>query len=658
MADYGSTYDNTYDPGIPIDPNTGGAYAPVAQSPTTTDSSGNVIVTNQDGSTSSYPPGSYPDANGNVLNSLGQIIGNIANAALPNAAGLAAGALSPYLQNLYSQGNLAKTSNMLLNSGQNIMNVQNPNLLNLIPQLQLQTMQGQATAAGAGAASASMQGQVDPATYSAALAAMQGSMSPSGYSAVNAVMQGTMTPAEAQAVLQKDSLMNGVQTDAQTISQQRAALAKLADIGQSGGMTDADRSQLLATIQQTNAAAASQRQAQIQQLQMQGNAGTGAELAARLSGGQQMANANAMAGANVATSAQARALQAIEAGMQGAGQLNTQLFGQQAQKAQAQDIVNQFNTQAQNTFSLQNAQMAQQAGLANFNTANQIAMQNAAAQNTAGQTNAQLSQQSNLANFQTANQIALANQAAQNQASAVNTANTQQAGIANFSMANQIAMQNAANQQQSNIANAQLGTQANLANFGMANQIAGTNVGIQNQNLLMPYQATQQNYTNALNQATQAGNVNAAAGKSMVDLVNTQLGRSNAAASGATTAATVAPSSGGGSSGGGTNWGSIIGGIGSAIGSIFSDEDLKTDKKEMSDDEVDKMMANMTAYKYRYKGAKSNPETAGVMAQDMPKGSVVDTPAGKMIQKPEAMSQALAILANQHERIRRLEGAK
>ena len=610
------------------------------------------VVTNSDPTGAVMPAGAVSqDSNGNWLNALGQIISN----AIPNPSGVLAGALSPYLQNLYSQGNLGKTSNMLLNAGQNVMNVQNPNLLNLIPQLQQQTMQGQAVGANAGAASATMQGQVDPATYSAALAAMQGSMSPSSYAAVNAVMQGTMTASQAEAVLQKDSLMNGVQTDQQTISQQRAALAKLADIGQSGGMTEADRSQLLATIQQTNAAAASQRQAQVQQLQMQGNAGTGAELAARLSGGQQMANANAMAGANVATSAQARALQAIEAGMQGAGALNTQLWGQQAQKAQAQDIVNQFNTQAQNTFSLQNAQMSQQANLANFSTANQIAMQNAAAQNTAGQTNAQLAQQSNLANFQTANQIAMANQAAQNQASAVNTANTQQAGLANFGMANQIAMQNAQNQQQSNIANAGFKQQAGLANFGMANQIAGTNVGIQNQNLMMPYQATQQNYTNALNQATQAGNINVGAGSAMQKLVDTQLGRSyNAAAAGNTAGGVSTPTS----SGGGTNWGNVIGGIGSAIGSIFSDEDLKCDKQEMSDDDVDKMMANMTAYRYRYKGAKSNPETEGVMAQDMPKGSVVDTPAGKMIQKPEAMSQALAILSNQHERIKRLEGNK
>jgi len=46
------------------------------------------------------------------------------------------------------------------------------------------------------------------------------------------------------------------------------------------------------------------------------------------------------------------------------------------------------------------------------------------------------------------------------------------------------------------------------------------------------------------------------------------------------------------------------------------------------------------------------------MAQDMPGESVVDTPAGKMVQGPEAMNMALAALANQHQRLKKLEGAK
>ena len=50
-------------------------------------------------------------------------------------------------------------------------------------------------------------------------------------------------------------------------------------------------------MNQKAAKAAQDRAAQIQQLQMQGNAGSGAELAARLSGIQGQSNAAAAAGA-------------------------------------------------------------------------------------------------------------------------------------------------------------------------------------------------------------------------------------------------------------------------------------------------------------------------------------------------------------------------
>jgi hypothetical protein len=48
------------------------------------------------------------------------------------------------------------------------------------------------------------------------------------------------------------------------------------------------------------------------------------------------------------------------------------------------------------------------------------------------------------------------------------------------------------------------------------------------------------------------------------------------------------------------------------------------------------------------------------MAQDMEKGmgSVVNTPAGKMVQGTPALGKALAVLSNQHERLLKLEGKK
>jgi len=561
------------------------------------------------------------------------------------------------ISDFLSGGQMGNALDRLARSSDTINNIKIPELSKLIPELKLQVQQG----------------TMSPASAAAAVASMQGTMSPASMQAVMAAVQGEMTPEQAQAFLQSDSEMRGVQSDQGSLQGQRAALSQLADIGENRGLTDADRAQFAAVMNQQNANAAQQRAAQIQQLQMQGNAGSGAELAARLSGVQGAANSNAAAGADVAKSAQARALAAIQAGLAGNANLNTQMFDQAAKKAQAQDLVNQFNAQAQNTMGLNNAQMRQA---------------------------------SNLANYQTNNQFALANQQAQNAAAAQNAQFQQGAGQMNFQTANQIAMQNAANQQAANAANAQMANQANAANFGMANQIAGTNVGIQNQNLMMPYNAAQADFTNQMNRAVAGSTADYRAGDVMSKLAQNQLsntvgginglfgGGSNVgqnvwnAAKGVYEWVTSPSSSGGSGSAanspgasngandayGGTDFDAAGNYIGAAakvadnagwlsnawdtVSSWFSDEDLKTGKRELSDADIDQVMGHLTGYKYRYKGDKTNPEQVGVMAQDMPRDSTIDTPAGKMIQGPQALNQALAVLANQHQRLKKLEGSK
>jgi GTPase involved in cell partitioning and DNA repair len=80
----------------------------------------------------------------------------------------------------------------------------------------------------------------------------------------------------------------------------------------------------------------------------------------------------------------------------------------------------------------------------------------------------------------------------------------------------------------------------------------------------------------------------------------------------------------------------------------------------MTDDEVQDLMDSLTAYRYKYKG-KNNPNQIGVMAQDLERGgsnAVVDTPAGKMVQKPEMMQEVLAMLAHTNKRLMKLEGKK
>lgn len=485
----------------------GGAASDYTDPGTTVDPSVNYDITSQSGPSTTAdiappPAGAVSSSGGNWLDAAGKILGPILT-----TLG------TPWLNNLQSGGQLAAGRTLLENAGSKISNLQVPNLASLIPELKLQ------------------------------------------------VQQGLMTPAQATAALQEASQMQNVQSDVGSLAGQRENIARLGQIANNAGLTDADRAILQATINTANANASQQRGAALNRLQQQGAGSSGAALAADLTGGQTAANTGAMAGAEAARNAQARALAALGAQLQGNQTLNTTQFQQAADKAKAQDVVNQFNTAAKNT----------------------------------------------------------------------------------------IAMQNAANQQQ-----------ANLNNFNTANQIAGANTTIQNTQAMLPYQAAKDTFTAGLSQATNQGNIGVNAGKALIDQGNKQATNTAGATTGVTQGSgSTSGGSSGGSSGGGTDWGSIIN-AGKSLWDLFSDEDLKTNKKPLTDDEVDEMMGNITAYKYRYKGNKGN--SKGVMAQDVEKGemgdAVIDTPAGKMLKGNEAMGHALAALANMNQRVRNLEGKK
>ena len=137
----------------------------------------------------------------------------------------------------------------------------------------------------------------------------------------------------------------------------------------------------------------SKQQAIQQQFAAQGQGGSGAQLIGELQNAQSGANQESTAGNQVGAMAAQNALQAIgQAGTLG-GQIQNQQFGEQAQKAQAEDVINQFNT------------------------ANQLGVQaaNTNAQNQAQGANLQNSQNLQNANTQQANQELLRQNQAQNQ---------------------------------------------------------------------------------------------------------------------------------------------------------------------------------------------------------------------------------------------------
>jgi|SRR5665213_3205381 len=231
---------------------------------------------------------------------------------------------------------------------------------------------------------------------------------------------GNLNLQNEQALQQGPNAMAGIQTDPRLVQAQMSALNQLSTTG-AMGMTPGEQAAL--TQAQNNAASQAQaKNAQImRQFEAQGMGGSGAQLAAQLNNSQASAQQLANNSNQVAQNAQQNALQAIsQAGTLG-GQMQAQSFGQQAQTAQAQNYINQFNTQNSQGVQNQNVQAANAAALRNLQNQQQISNQNTQLSNQQQQYNKQLVQQ------QFNNQTALA-AGRSGQYQGIAQANQQQAG--------------------------------------------------------------------------------------------------------------------------------------------------------------------------------------------------------------------------------------
>jgi hypothetical protein len=235
------------------------------------------------------------------------------------------------------------------------------------------------------------------AKQAAALAAAQGLSAPDAAQLQVDLAQyqntGQMSPFLQSVVQQQGTALSGITTDPALKDAQMAALQSLQQQGQ-GKITPQQLANIQQTITQGNQQAQAQNASALAQLQQQGQGHGGAQLAAMLSNGQNAANQTMQAG----LTNQGQAYQNALAALSGAGNLATTLqtnsFGQQAQQASAQDVINQFNAA--------NAQ--------------QVQAQNVAAQTAAQNYNVQNAQQVANLNTQTQQQQALQNSAAQQQA--------------------------------------------------------------------------------------------------------------------------------------------------------------------------------------------------------------------------------------------------
>lgn len=179
-----------------------------------------------------------------------------------------------------------------------------------------------------------------------------------------------------------DSAMEDVNVDPSLMGAQRAALEDLQERGKLG-LTAEDRARLNQTKRETESDNQARQKQILQGMAERGNLDSGSQLIAQLQSAGQSNQDAALAGERLAAEASSARRQALSQSGQLAGQMAQQQFGQDAQKSQAKDAINQFNlnqranTAQTNLGARQNIEN-QRAGIANQNQSynKQIVQQN------------------------------------------------------------------------------------------------------------------------------------------------------------------------------------------------------------------------------------------------------------------------------------------
>lgn len=372
---------------------------------------------------------------------------------------------------------------------------------------------------------------------------------------------------------------------------------------------------------QANAAAAAQRMSQAASQRGFGNtAATMRDLQYQQGAG---VNANAIAAAQLGMQERLNAQNSLGNLL---GTSRSQDIGAATSNAQLSQEANLANAGSTNQFTLQGAQLGQQAQLANQSALNNATLQQAAYQQAMNESNQGAQNQFGIANMGAQNQLALANLQAQNQMAGQNASAQNAANINNQNAANQFALQQGTMNMNTNQANQAAALQTMGLNDTQMRSLLGAQIGITNQE-----QANAQAYNN-LN-VSQNNALNAQ---------NSQIDQNNAKATS-----------------------DAVGGIGGGIAgmAMMSDEKQKKNISDGKDDVLD-FLNQIGANKYDYK----NPNMLGAddkthyspMAQELEKSKigqsmVYNNGGTKMVDYGRGLGAFLSSLANVHERIKKLE---
>ncbi len=185
--------------------------------------------------------------------------------------------------------------------------------------------------------------------------------------------QGVLTPEAEKSFNVPDSEYASIQVDPNLKQAQMDALAKLQELGRSGGVDDVDKANIERARQNYAAQAASQQANVTEALARRGVSGGGMELAQRQMSAQNAANQMGNTEAQVQAEARRRALDAILQGGQLGGQIRSQEQQAAEAKAAAMDRINQFRTQNSIGLEQRRVDAANTANAANLSNTQRIA---------------------------------------------------------------------------------------------------------------------------------------------------------------------------------------------------------------------------------------------------------------------------------------------
>ena len=181
---------------------------------------------------------------------------------------------------------------------------------------------------------------------------------------------GNFTPEELQAT----GLPAGVINQAMR-QKQLQALGGVEQLSQTG-LSAIDRAALTEIQNEIAMQERAQRESILQNMAQRGMSGSGQELAAQLQSSQAASQLASQQGLQQAAQAQRARVDALSNLSNMATGIESTDFQRQAQKAQAQDVINQFNTQNTNVAGLRNLQTQQDLSTMNAQERNRIAQAN------------------------------------------------------------------------------------------------------------------------------------------------------------------------------------------------------------------------------------------------------------------------------------------